>query len=136
MKRRAIAAVAVLALAACSEEAPPPQEEARTAPPPAPAAAERSAASVNGQRIINADSEPGTAESAQSCQECHMPGTFKNPDGSEEPLNFWIANIQDDTYPESDFSLQDELVQSIALSLPGSEPPCWIEVRVFKMEVS
>lgn len=48
-------------------------------------------------------------EDSQSCQDCHMPHTFTNPDRTEVELDFWIANIQDATYPASEHSLQEEL---------------------------
>lgn len=56
---------------------------------------------------LNSDFSGGDGE--RSCQDCHMPHGFTNPDDSTVELDFWIANIQDATYPESEFSLQDEL---------------------------
>jgi hypothetical protein len=39
----------------------------------------------------------------RSCQSCHMPTTFHNPNtGEEDALVFKIAAIQDHSYPESD----------------------------------
>lgn len=41
--------------------------------------------------------EFGEGSDVQSCQDCHMPGTFEG-----EELAFRIANIQDQTYPEAE----------------------------------
>ena len=39
-----------------------------------------------------------------------MPHEFTPPTGPSQALDFWIANIQDESYPASEHSLQDELV--------------------------
>ncbi len=39
----------------------------------------------------------------QSCQDCHMPGTYKG-----QPLTFRIANIEDTTYPFVDWRAADK----------------------------
>ncbi|MCB9765442.1 MAG: hypothetical protein H6739_37050 [Alphaproteobacteria bacterium] len=59
--------------------------------------------------IFDADSPSGSAETARSCQDCHMSHEFVAPDGTPEALDFRIANVQDATYPESEHSVQDEL---------------------------
>lgn len=47
--------------------------------------------------------------SFKSCQDCHMPGGFRSPDGSIDipQLTTQIATIQDSTYPEADHDLPD-----------------------------
>lgn len=47
-----------------------------------------------------------TAE-ARTCQSCHMPRTF----GSDTPLAFRIANIEDSRYPEVDNRAADALIR-------------------------
>ncbi len=47
-------------------------------------------------------------ENSTSCQDCHMPKAF--PLNSGNALDFKIANIQDQDYPESDHLVERELV--------------------------
>jgi len=46
---------------------------------------------------------PGQERTQKSCQECHMPRTYKN-----EKLKFKVANIEDDTFPIVDHRAADE----------------------------
>lgn len=42
----------------------------------------------------------------QSCQDCHMADTYRNPNGHMTTLDQQkIANVEDDTFPEADFLL-------------------------------
>lgn len=50
--------------------------------------------------LLSAFATDEEGNGGQSCQDCHMPGTFKN-----KPLHTGIANIQDHRYPEADFIL-------------------------------
>ena len=50
---------------------------------------------------------------AQTCQECHMPGGFRSVDGTIDigQITTQIATIQDSTYPEAEHDLPDEEIQ-------------------------
>ena len=43
----------------------------------------------------------------QSCQDCHMPKVFVH-DGATSPLDYKIANIEDNTFPAVDFRAPDK----------------------------
>lgn len=54
----------------------------------------------------NEGPRPVTKE-AQTCQDCHMPSTFKLKDFKSQDLAYRIANIEDNTYPYVDDRLPD-----------------------------
>jgi hypothetical protein len=45
---------------------------------------------------------------AQTCQDCHMPSTFKLKEFKSQSLAYKIANIEDETYPYVDDRLSDK----------------------------
>ncbi|HEX8635606.1 MAG TPA: hypothetical protein VF703_15775 [Pyrinomonadaceae bacterium] len=49
---------------------------------------------------------PVNRETAQSCQQCHMPGRYPSKTG--EQLKFKIASIEDETFPAVEFRAPDE----------------------------
>ncbi|MDX6272332.1 MAG: hypothetical protein QOD28_3555 [Acidobacteriota bacterium] len=49
---------------------------------------------------------PVNKESAQSCQQCHMPGQYPSKTGAG--LKFKIASIEDETFPAVEFRAPDE----------------------------
>ncbi|HJR09517.1 MAG TPA: hypothetical protein VJ842_19805 [Pyrinomonadaceae bacterium] len=49
---------------------------------------------------------PVNRETAQSCQQCHMPGQYPSKTG--EQVKFKIASIEDETFPAVEFRARDE----------------------------
>ncbi len=49
---------------------------------------------------------PVNRETAQSCQQCHMPGKYPSKTGAQ--LKFKIASIEDETFPAVEFRAPDE----------------------------
>jgi len=49
---------------------------------------------------------PVNRETAQSCQQCHMPGMYPSKTGDK--LKFKIASIEDETFPAVEFRAPDE----------------------------
>jgi len=49
---------------------------------------------------------PVNRETAQSCQQCHMPGQYTSKTGAE--LKFKIASIEEETFPAVEFRAPDE----------------------------
>jgi len=48
------------------------------------------------------------SDDAQTCQDCHMPSTFKLKQFKSQDLQYRIANIEDNTYPYVDDRLPDK----------------------------
>ena len=49
---------------------------------------------------------PVNSETAQSCQQCHMPGKYPSQTGAQ--LKFKIASIEEETFPAVEFRAPDE----------------------------
>ena len=56
--------------------------------------------------VFQNERQPASKE-AQTCQECHMPATFKLKQFQSQNLVYRIANIEDNTYPYVDDRLPD-----------------------------
>jgi hypothetical protein len=67
--------------------------------------------------IFQNERQPVTKD-AQTCQDCHMPSTFKLKGFQSQELQYRIANIEDNTYPYVDDRLSDK---DITLQTRGRE---------------
>jgi hypothetical protein len=57
--------------------------------------------------VFQNERQPASTE-AQTCQQCHMPSTFKLKGFKSQDLAYRIANIEDETYPYVDDRLPDK----------------------------
>jgi hypothetical protein len=57
--------------------------------------------------VFQNERQPATKD-AQTCQDCHMPSTFKLKEFKSQNLAYKIANIEDETYPYVDDRLSDK----------------------------
>ena len=57
--------------------------------------------------VFQNERQPASSE-AQTCQQCHMPSTFKLKEFKSQDLAYKIANIEDETYPYVDDRLPDK----------------------------
>lgn len=55
--------------------------------------------------VFQNEAEPFDADSARTCQSCHMPRSYQG-----NPLRYRIANIEDPTYPAADHRARDSLI--------------------------
>ncbi|MEA2163328.1 MAG: hypothetical protein QOK37_1455 [Thermoanaerobaculia bacterium] len=59
------------------------------------------------QNSIFQDEKQPVSKESLTCQDCHMPSTFKLKDFHSQELTYRIANIEDNTYPYVDDRLPD-----------------------------
>lgn len=60
------------------------------------------------QNSVFQNERPPSSKEAQTCQDCHMPSTFKLKKFESQDLQYRIANIEDNTYPFVDDRLPDK----------------------------
>jgi hypothetical protein len=60
------------------------------------------------QNSVFQNERPPASKDAQTCQDCHMPSTFKLKEFHSQDLEYRIANIEDNTYPYVDDRLPDK----------------------------
>jgi hypothetical protein len=59
------------------------------------------------QNSVFQNERPPASDDAQTCQQCHMPSTFKLQKFKSQDLAYRIANMEDSTYPYVDDRLPD-----------------------------